>query len=139
MKWYPVKTSEDIEKLLTAYGHFEDSTLVGYQFDSGNYVDEDRVSYEVNTNQLCLLFQRLDDNPFSIELVFEYTKRFNFFAPVGADISWRSEILFAKIVKDDNWFYWTTWKEFDPYQPEHLSYNDFMLIQAKDLKWRIVE
>ena len=125
MEWYEIKTSTDIEKLLHTYNNFADTTLVGYKFESGNFIDENQVSHEFNSNKLCLLFQRLDDNPFSIEIVFEFTKYFNFFAPVGTEDSWRSEIDFAKIVKNDKWFYWTTWEDFDPNNPEHLNYNDF--------------
>ena len=85
--------------MLHIYDHFEDSTLVSYKFESGNFVDKQRVSHEFNTNQLCLLFQRMDDK----------------------------------------WFYWTTWKDFNPQNQEHLNYNDFVLIQAKGVKWRIIE
>lgn len=92
-----------------------------------------------NKNKLFMLFQRLDVNPFSIEILFEYTKYFNFFTPVGGMDSFRSEINYAKIVKNDNWFYWTTWEDFEPEWREHLSYNDFILVQAKIIKWRIVK
>ncbi len=139
MEWYELKTSTDIENLLRIYNNFLDATLVSYHFESGNFVDEDLVSHEFNRNNLCLLFQRLYDNPFSIEIMFEYIKLFNFFAPVGCEDSWRSEIEFAKIVKNDRWYYWTTWEDFDPDNPEHLEYNDFILIQAQNVKWRIVK
>ena len=139
MEWYELKTSTDIENLLRIYNNFLDATLVSYHFESGNFVDEDLVSHEFNRNNLGLLFQRLYDNPFSIEIMFEYIKLFNFFAPVGCEDSWRSEIEFAKIVKNDRWYYWTTWEDFDPDNPEHLEYNDFILIQAQNVKWRIVK
>lgn len=139
MEWAEIKTSTDIEKLLHIYNNFMDATLVAYKFESGNFVDENQVSHEFNSNKLYLLFQRLDNNPFSIELVFEFTKRFNFLAPVGTEDAWRSEIDFAKIVKNDKWFYWVTWEDFDPNNPEHLKYNDFILIQAQNIKWRIVQ
>lgn len=139
MKWNEIKTLTDIEYLQKLYNNFEDATLVRYKFESGNFVDDDQVSHEFNSNELCLLFQRLDNNPNSIEIMFNYTKRFNFFAPVGSEDSWRSEISFAKIVKNDKWFYWTTWEEFNPENEEHLNYNDFILIQAQQIKWRIVK
>lgn len=138
MKWYKIKTEADIEYLHHIYNNFADSTLVSYRFESGNFVDENQVGHEFNRNKFYL-FQRLNDNPFSIEIVFEYTKRFNFFAPVGTEDSWRSEIEFAKIVKKGRWFYWTTWGNFDPDNQEHFSYNDFILIQAQTIKWRVVE
>lgn len=139
MEWHTLETTEDIKYLLDTYGNFLDSTLVSYYFQSGNYVDSDRVGYEFNDNNLYLLFQRLDDNPFSIEILFEYTKFFNFFAPVANEDNWNSEIQFAKIVKSGKWYYWTTWDEFNPDNPEHFNYNDFILIQAQSVKWRVVE
>lgn len=139
MKWYEIKTSADIEYLQMLYNNFADVTLVGYKFESGNFVDENQVSHEFNNNKLCLLFQRLDINPNSIGIMFEHTKRFNFFAPIGSEDSWRSEINFAKVVKNDTWFYWTTWEGFDLENEEHLKYNDFILVEAQQIKWRIVK
>lgn len=139
MDWYEIRTQSDIEYLQKVYHDFEDSFLVSYTFESGNYVDEDEVGWESNSSVLSLLFQRMDHDPFSIEIVFEYTRRFNFFSPVGREDNWRSEILFAKIAKNDEWFYWTKWEDFDPYNEEHLSYNDFILIEARQVKWRIIK
>ena len=121
------------------YHDFEDSVLVSYTFESGNYVDDDEVSWEYNSNKLSLLFQRMDHDPFSIEIVFDYTKRLNFFAPVGALDKWGSGIDFAKIAKNDEWFYWTKWSDFDPCNEEHLNYNDFILIEARYVKWRVIK
>lgn len=139
MNWIEIKTEEDIRNLQKIYGNFEDSTLVNFRFESGNYVDEKRVSHEYNNNNLYVLFQRLENAPFSIELMFEYAKRINFFAPIGGMDKWRSEIDFAKIIRNDEFYYWTQWEEFDPYDEEHLKYNDFILIEAKKIRWRIVE
>ena len=86
-----------------------------------------------------MLFQRLDDNPFSIEILFQYTTRFNFLAPIGGQSSQRTEINFAKIEKNNEYFYWTEWEGFDPYNEAHLKYNDFILIEAERVKWRIIE
>ncbi len=99
MAWNEVKTTDDIEKLQQLYNNFRDSTLVGYRFESGNFVDKNRVSHEYNDNNLYLLFQRLDDNPFSIEILFQYTTRFNFLAPIGGQSSQRTEINFARLKK----------------------------------------
>ena len=129
MAWNEVKTTDDIEKLQQLYNNFRDSTLVGYRFESGNFVDKN----------LYLLFQRLDDNPFSIEILFQYTTRFNFLAPIGGQSSQRTEINFAKIEKNSEYFYWTEWEGFDPYNEAHLKYNDFILIEAERVKWRIIE
>lgn len=139
MEWIEVKTLVDIEYLQKTYNNFEDSILVNFRFESGNYVDEERVGHEFNNNNLYLLFERLDDQPFSIEIMFQYTKRFNFFAPIGGDDIWRSEIEFAKLAKNDEFYYWTKWEGFNPYDKEHLKYNDFILIESKQVKWRIVD
>lgn len=50
MEWHTLETTEDIKYLLDTYGNFLDSTLVSYYFQSGNYVDSDRVGYEFNDN-----------------------------------------------------------------------------------------
>ena len=47
--------------------------------------------------------------------------------------------MFAKIVHNDEFYYWTVWEDFDPYNEEHFNYNDFMLIEAYEIKWRIIE
>lgn len=53
--------------------------MVSFAFDSGNYVDDERIGYEKNSNILIMKFERLDNNPFSIELMFEETRRLNCF------------------------------------------------------------
>ena len=40
--WHPIKTQEDIEHLMSAYGDFHDSCIVSLDFQSGAYVDDDR-------------------------------------------------------------------------------------------------
>jgi len=139
MEWIEIKTMEDIEELHRQYNFFEDSYVVKFSFDSGNYVDREGVGHEYNNNNLILVFERLDDNPFSIEIMFTHTRRLNYFFPVQGKDNWTSDINFAKIVKNDEFYYWTIWKEFDPYNDEHLEYNDFILIEAKCIKWRVIE
>lgn len=119
MEWINIKSNEDIEELHKQYGNFEDSYMVNFSFESGNYVNEERVGYEV------------DDNPFSIELMFEHTRRINYLFPIIGKDNWTSGLVFAKIAKNDEFYYWTVWKEFDPYNNEHLEFNDFILIEAK--------
>lgn len=114
MEWIDIKTNEDIEKLHEQYSNFEDSYMVSFSFESGNYVNEERVGYEVDDNVLILKFERLDDNPFSVELRFEHTRRINYLFPLIGKDNWTSEIMFAKVAKNDEFYYWTVWKEFDP-------------------------
>lgn len=138
MEWINIKSNEDIEELHKQYGNFEDSYMVNFSFESGNYVNEERVGYEVDDNILTIKFERLDDNPFSIELMFEHTRRINYLFPIIGKDNWTSGLVFAKIAKNDEFYYWTVWKEFDPYNNEHLEFNDFILIEAKKIKWRVV-
>ena len=137
--WNDVDSTEDIEKIQKQYNDFEDSYLVRFWFESGNYVDDDRIGYENNNNILIMRFERLDNNPFSIELKFEGTRRLNCFFPVEGKDNWTSDIQFAKITKNEEFYYWTVWEEFNPYECKHLEYNDFMLIEAKKISWRIIE
>lgn len=139
MNWIEVKSNKCIEELHKCYGNFEDSYMVSFAFDSGNYVDDERIGYEKNSNILIMKFERLDNNPFSIELMFEETRRLNCFFPIEGKDNWTADIQFAKIAKNKEFYYWTEWEDFNPYNNEHLEYNDFILIEAKKIKWRIIE
>ena len=135
-----LKTQEDIDKLMSFYDHFEDTVLNRFTFESGNYVDpKELVTHGYDTNNLIVRFERLVNNPYAIELLFERTRRMNCIFPCWIKDGWDSEIMFAKIVHNDEFYYWTQWEDFDPYNKEHLNYNDFMLIEARAIKWRIVE
>lgn len=137
MEWYIIETEKDIENLQLVYGNFMDSKLVSFHLETGNYVDEELTGYEYNNNIFTMLFQREDIHPFSIEIVFEYMRRLNFISPVMNE-NWSSEILYGKIAKNSKYIYWTNWKNFNPCNEEHLSYNDFFLVEACKVKWRIV-
>lgn len=90
------------------------------------------------TNDLKVIFQRLDSNPFSIELWFTHTKRLNNFIFINPDDNCLSDILYAKVCRNDKSIFWTVWEEFNPYDEEHLSSNDIKLIEAAGLKWRVL-
>ena len=138
-EWHNIISEKDIENFMILYGDFEDSYIVKGQFDSGNYIDDNLTGHEYDNNCLHILFQRQDINPFSIEIMFEQTIRINcFFSRVMGKEAVGADILYAKIVKDDEYYYWTTWKEFDPYNSAHLCNNDIPLIQAKKIRWRII-
>lgn len=140
MEWLELKTEDDIEQLMNFYDHFEDTLLTKFVFESGNYVDSHKiVSYENNTNTFIVRFERLINNPYAIELLFERTRRINCIFPFWGKDNWTSEIMFAKVVHNEEFYYWTTWRDFDPYNEEHLNYNDFMLIEAYAIKWRVLE
>ena len=135
MVWKEINTEQDILEIQKIYGDFLDAEIVSFNFESGNYIDEELVGHEYMTNRLYIIFQRLDKNPFSIEVLFEGMRRINFYAPLVNECT--ADILFAKFVKNNSYIYWTKWREFDPYNPEHLK-NDFTFIEAKSGKWRII-
>lgn len=100
-----------------------------------NYVDSELAGHEYMKNEFCIVFQRMDVNPFSIEVVFEEMRRLNFYASLIDECS--ASIIYAKFVKNKDYIYWTKWKDFDPYNPEHLK-EDVTFIEAKRARWRII-
>lgn len=86
-------------------------------------------------NELNVIFQRMDTNPFSIEISFEEMRRLNFFAPLIDEYS--ACITYAKFVRSKNFIYWTKWKDFDPDKEDHLK-SDVAFIEAKRVKWRVI-
>jgi len=57
------------------YDDFEDSVIVSMNYISGNSVDENLVGNMRGDNDLKIVFQRLDKDPFSIELWFTHTRQ----------------------------------------------------------------
>ena len=138
MVWHEVKNDTDVNRINELYNYFEDAMLVKMEYVSGDYVDSEMVGHMEQTNDLKVLFQRLDRNPFSIELWFNNTKRMNMFFH-NPQQKYLSDILYAKVCRNEQSVFWTVWVEFDPYNEEHLSYSDLYFIEAYGLKWRIVE
>ena len=137
MLWNELNTKEQIENFLKLYDNFLDSFIVKFWYDSGNYVcraDPYKAS-QYNKHDLTIRFERMEYAPCAVELKFEGIKRFNY--PTNEDEL--SDILFAKIVKNDKYIYWTMWEDFDPNNEEHLNYNDFTLIEATKASWRSVD
>lgn len=137
MNWIEIECEEDIQQLNNTYGYFGDSYLVKMDYTSGDFVNEELEGHEGQTNDLRLIFQRLDRNPFSIELWFEHTKRINMFFHNGN--KFLSDIMFAKVCKNNVSYFWTVWKEFNPNKKEHLELSDVYFIEADSVKWRIIE
>lgn len=135
IEWKKIETEQDILEIQKIYENFLDAEIVSFRFDSGNFVDEELVGHEYMKNIFSMIFQRMDNNPFSIEVVFEEMRRINFYAPLIDEYS--AEILFAKFVKNDDFIYWTKWRDFNPYNPEHLK-EDTTFVEAKRVKWRII-
>ncbi len=138
MEWIEVKNDADIKNINEIYNYFEDAMLIKMDFVSGDYVDNEMVGHMEQSNDLKVLFQRLDRNPFSIELWFINTKRMNMFFVNPCDKN-LSDIMYAKVCRNEKSVFWTVWEEFDPYNEEHLSLSDVYHIEAYRLKWRVVE
>ena len=138
MEWIEVKSDEDIDYINKKYDNFEDAFLVEMNYVSGDYVDNELMGYMHQKNDLRLVFQRLDRNPFSIELWFTNAKRINMFFANLQD-NCLSDILYAKVCRNKSSFFWTVWEDFDPYNEEHLALNDVKYVEGYGLKWRIIE
>ncbi len=136
MAWIAVRTDADIQLLNETYGNFEDAVIVHMEYVSGDYVDENFCGYMKQKNDLKVIFQRLDDNPFSIELWFLHTKTLHFAFVNPAD-NCMSDILYAKVCRNDSSIFWTVWKDFDPCDKAHLSGTT--LIESEELKWRMIK
>lgn len=137
MEWHEIKTDEDVRMLNELYGYFEDSFIISMQYISGDYVDSELFGHMEQENDLRVVFQRLDNDPFSVELWFTHTKRISNFVFVNPGDNMLSDIMRAKVCKNEDSVYWTVWEDFDPYDNEHLSATDIKLIEAEGLKWRI--
>lgn len=136
MEWIEIKNDTDIQLLNETYDNFEDSYIVRMEYISGDYVDKEYCGHMVQTNDLKVVFQRLDSSPFSIELWFTNTKRLSFVFANPTD-NCLSDILYAKVCANDKSLFWTVWEEFDPNNEEHISGTT--LIESDGLKWRIIE
>lgn len=136
MDWKELKTEEDIAEIQSIFRNFSDAEIVGFNFESGNYIDEELIGHEYMLNKLNVVFQRMDRNPFSIEIQFEGMRRINFYSPLIDECS--ASITYAKFVKSEKYIYWTKWKEFAPQKREHLE-ADVTFIEAKSAKWRIIQ
>lgn len=135
MGWNEIRNDEDIRRLNELYGYFEDSVIVSMSYRSGDFVDKELMGHMEMKNDLRVVFQRLDNDPFSIELWFKNTRRMNF-EFINPSDECVSDIMDAKVCKNDSSFFWTIWKDFDPYDPEHFLGT--VLIESEKLSWRVV-
>ena len=131
------KVDRDIEYLNDIYDGFEDSMIISMNYVSGDSVDENLHGTMNQDNNLRVVFQRLDEAPFSLELWFTHTRQVRFIFSNPSD-NRASDILEAKICRNEKSFFWTTWKDFDPYNKEHATYEDVILIESEGLKWRFI-
>ena len=73
MKWNGLDTKEQIDDFLNIYGNFEDSYIVKFWYDSGNFVhkDDPYSSEQYNRHDLTVRFERMEYDPCAVEIKFE--------------------------------------------------------------------
>ncbi|MCR4749466.1 MAG: hypothetical protein K5877_06740 [Lachnospiraceae bacterium] len=137
MEWNEVITDSDIAYLNNIYDDFEDSVIVSMNYISGNSVDENLVGNMRGDNDLKIVFQRLDKDPFSIELWFTHTRQIRLQFVTPSD-NCQMDIMKAKVCRNERALFWTRWDGFDPDNEEHRNLSDVAYIEAEGLKWRVV-
>ena len=137
LEWNEVLTDADIEYLNNIYDHFEDSLIVSMNYISGNTVDSELVGNMRGDNDLKITFQRLDRNPFSIELWFTHTRQMKLLFVNPSD-NCQMDIMKAKVCRNESSVFWTTWDEFDPDNEEHYHFHDVTFVESEGLKWRVI-
>lgn len=135
LEWNEVITEADAEDLNIAYDYFEDSVIVSMNYVSGNGVSGELVADMRGDNDLKIMFQRLDRNPFSIELWFTHARRMRF-SFVNPSDNCQMDIMRAKICRNGKSVFWAAWDAFDPDNEEHLTASDVMFVESEGLKWR---
>lgn len=70
-EWKTVKEQKDIDLLMDTYGNFHDACIVSMNYQSGAYVDDNRVLYygDAKSRRLSVIFQ-CQWSPKTIELEF---------------------------------------------------------------------
>lgn len=135
LEWTQIETEEHMTAIMKLYENFEDAVIVSCRIETGNAVDSQLCPDWSYQNRLYLLFQRECNNPFSIELLCDHVTRFHFFALDG----YTPDMRYAKLVKNNDYYYWTEWYEFDPFNQEHLDRDDFPMVECEKMYYRIVQ
>jgi hypothetical protein len=136
-EWNEVVTDADIENLNKIYNYFEDSMIVSMNYISGNSVDENLHGNMLGDNDLKIVFQRPDKDPFSVELWFTHTRQMRMLFVNPSD-KCQMDIMKAKVCRNERSLFWTMWEDFDPDNEEHKNLSDVAYIEAEGLKWRII-
>ncbi|WP_339147191.1 MULTISPECIES: hypothetical protein [unclassified Sutcliffiella] len=134
MEWKELKDRNDIYNLLETFGEFHDSCLKELYMWTESYVDESLsmgMSTDLDTN-VRILFQRQNDNPSAIELLFEGVTQFHI---VPSPINYDPVIYEAKLILHEGYFYWAD--DLD-WEPNTYTQGANSWISAKNLKWRDV-
>lgn len=138
LEWNEVLTDADIEDLNYTYDYFEDSLIVSMNYLSGNSVSDELVGDMRGDNDLKITFQRLDRNPFSIELWFTHTRQMKFLF-VNPSNNCQMDIMRAKVCRNNRSVFWIMWDEFDPEDEDHQRFNDVVFVESEGLRWRVIE
>lgn len=145
--WNEIKTLDDIDQLLKAYGGFHDSCLVEIDFSTGSYVDEKKYMCFGTEKQkeLHMVFHsQWAEKP--LELWFTGVRRF---AITGWQDLYGSEILDCHLavhtdLVDGKQVPLIVWADDEYFEPKH--YKEESLIEepsvsyviASGLKWRFM-
>ena len=129
--WHELVAQQDIEKLMDSYDYFHDGCMVHLEYSSGVYVDEDLSMCFDSTISTRMIFQRQDQNPKTIELLFEGVTCMGIYSE---DIG-NALILDASMFFFENKIFW-----FDKYGVK-APIEDYkgVWICAEKARWRIVD
>lgn len=148
--WIEVKDDAAIEKLMSDFHGFHDSVIVSISYNSGSYVDEDEVMYQmISADEHTLLMTLHSQWSKPIELLFSGVRKFCITGfqdgydneLFDATLEFRTDLLGA--TRDDALIVWADYKGFDIKQhtehyPLNNGYKDTYVIADK-LKYRILD
>lgn len=149
MMWIEVKDDAAIEKLMSNFHGFHDSVIVSISYNSGSYVDENEVMYQmISADEHTLLMTLHSQWSKPIELLFSGVRccnivgfQENYFNDLfDATLEFRTDLLGE--TRDDALIVWADYKGFDIKQhTERYPFNDGYketYIIANKLKYRIL-
>jgi hypothetical protein len=134
MDWQEIKTQEDADALMGAFGGFHDGCLKEAHLWTGHWVAPDlSMSCPANLdNRIRFLVQRQSRNPSAIELLFEEVTRFNL---VPTPENYESIIFSATLLVRDGIVFWSP--EGD-WRPDKVGKDECTWVSARKLRWREV-
>lgn len=133
MNWIKINNSTDIENLMDLFGGFHDSCLKELYMWTEAFVDENlSMSMAVNPDTCVrILFQRQDQDPSAIEMLFKEVTNFHIHPRIDQD----SIIYGAKLLMKNGQLYWAEDQEWQIDQP---FLSPISWISAKEIHWRDV-
>jgi hypothetical protein len=133
MEWQEIRTQNDADALMEAFGDFHDSCTREAHLWTGHWVNPDlSMSFGHLDTRIRFLIQRQFNSPSAIELLFEGVTRFNLVpAPEDCD----SIILSATLLVRDRIIYWSPESGWSADKPNR---DEFTWVAARRLLWREV-